>query len=48
MKAEAIRLHAEEKWTYGQINEHLGIQDKQRMKKWMKKYRENVSERQLS
>lgn len=25
MKAEAIRLHAEEKWTYGQINEHLGF-----------------------
>jgi len=40
LKAEAIRLHVEEKWTYRQINEHFGIHDKQRMKKWMRKYRE--------
>jgi transposase len=39
-KKEAIRLHIEEKWTYKQITEHLGIQDKNRVKKWMRKYRE--------
>ncbi|KAA9001611.1 helix-turn-helix domain-containing protein, partial [Paenibacillus spiritus] len=31
LKLEAIRLHVEEKWTYREINEHLGIQDKDRM-----------------
>ncbi|CAM3994222.1 MULTISPECIES: helix-turn-helix domain-containing protein [Paenibacillus] len=40
LKMEAIRLHIEEKWTYRQINEHLGIQDQGRMKRWMRKYRE--------
>ncbi|EPY13417.1 helix-turn-helix domain-containing protein [Paenibacillus alvei] len=40
LKAEAIRLHVEEKWTYRQINEHFGIHDKQRMMKRMRKYRE--------
>ncbi|MCY7484782.1 helix-turn-helix domain-containing protein [Paenibacillus alvei] len=30
----------EEKWTYRQINEHFGIHDKQRIKKWIRKYRE--------
>lgn len=40
LKAEAIHLHVEEKWTYRQINEHFAIHDKQRMKKWMRKYRE--------
>lgn len=40
LKVEAIRLHLEEKWTYRQINEHLGIHDQARMKRWMKKYRE--------
>jgi transposase len=39
MKLEAIRLHVEEKWTYRQITEHLGIQDKDRVKKWMRKFR---------
>ncbi|MFP4975827.1 transposase [Paenibacillus sp. CN-4] len=39
-KKEAIRLHVEEKWTYRQITEHLGIQVKNRVKKWMRKYRE--------
>lgn len=39
-KKEAIRLHIEERWTYRQITEHLGIQDKDRVKKWMRKYRE--------
>ncbi|MED1953687.1 transposase [Brevibacillus centrosporus] len=39
-KREAIRLHIEEKWTYRQITEHFGIQDKDRMKKWMRKYRQ--------
>ncbi|MGF9915078.1 transposase [Paenibacillus ehimensis] len=40
LKMEAIRLHVEEKWTYRQINEQLWIQDKDRMKRWMRKYRE--------
>ncbi|WIV19762.1 helix-turn-helix domain-containing protein [Paenibacillus polygoni] len=40
LKMEAIRLHVEEKWTYRQINDHLGIQDQGRMKRWMRKYRE--------
>lgn len=39
-KLEAIRLHLMEKWTYRQITEHLGIQDKDRVKRWMRKYRE--------
>ncbi|MCP1357235.1 transposase [Aneurinibacillus migulanus] len=40
LKLEAIRLHVEEKWRYRQINDHVGIQDKDRMKRWMRKYRE--------
>lgn len=40
MIIEAIRLHVEEKWTYKQITEHLGIQDKDRVKKWMRKYKQ--------
>lgn len=35
---DAIRLHLEEKWTYRQINEHLGVHDKDRMNRWMRKY----------
>lgn len=40
VKREAIRLHLEEKWTYREITEHLGIHDKDRVKRWMRKYRE--------
>ncbi|MBE9916298.1 helix-turn-helix domain-containing protein [Paenibacillus donghaensis] len=40
LKMEAIRLHVDEKWTYRQITEHLEIQDKDRVKRWMRKYRE--------
>lgn len=40
VKTEAIRLHVEENWSYRQITEHLGIHDKDRVKKWMRKYRE--------
>lgn len=40
LKLEAIRLHLEEKRTYRQITEQLGIQDKDRVKRWMRKYRE--------
>jgi len=40
LKREAIRLHLEEKWTYKRITEHLGILDKDRVKKWMRKYRQ--------
>ncbi|WP_234405523.1 helix-turn-helix domain-containing protein [Paenibacillus sp. IHBB 10380] len=39
-KLEAVRLHTEEKWTYRKITEHLEIQDKDRVKCWMRKYRE--------
>lgn len=37
VKRKAIRLHLEEKWTYREITEHLGIHDKDRVKKWMRK-----------
>lgn len=40
MKKEAVRLHVEDGWTYRQITEHFGIQDKDRVKKWMRKFRE--------
>lgn len=40
MKIEAIRLHVAEKWTYRQITEHFGIQDKDRVKRWMRKYKQ--------
>jgi transposase len=39
-KREAMRLHLVEKWTYRQITEHFDIQDKDRVKKWMRKYRQ--------
>ena len=39
-KKEAVRLHIEEKWTYRQITEHFEIQDKDRVKKWVSKYRQ--------
>lgn len=42
LRMEDIRLHVEEKWTYRPINEHLGIHDKDRMKSWMRSYREKV------
>jgi transposase-like protein len=40
VKREAIRLRVETKLTYREISEHLGIYDVGRMKKWMKKYKE--------
>ncbi|MGC5773350.1 hypothetical protein [Paenibacillus pabuli] len=40
IKNEAIRLHTVEGWTYRKINEHLGIHGPGRMKRWMRKYRE--------
>lgn len=40
LKKEAIRLHVEEQWTYRQITNHLQIHDLDRVKKWMRKYRE--------
>ncbi|MVP00777.1 helix-turn-helix domain-containing protein [Paenibacillus lutrae] len=39
LKVEAIRLHAEEGWSYRKITEHLEIHDKDRVRKWMRKYR---------
>ncbi|ULL14821.1 helix-turn-helix domain-containing protein [Paenibacillus sp. H1-7] len=40
LKKEAIRLHMEEKWSYRQITEHLEIHDKDRVKKWMRRYKQ--------
>ncbi|QHW29867.1 helix-turn-helix domain-containing protein [Paenibacillus rhizovicinus] len=40
IKVEAIRLHVEERWSYSRITAHLEIQDKDRVKRWMRKYRE--------
>ncbi|MFD2368754.1 hypothetical protein ACFSO0_01880 [Brevibacillus sp. GCM10020057] len=36
----AIKGHIEEKWTYRQITEHFHIQDKDRVKKWMRTYKQ--------
>ncbi|WP_064203460.1 helix-turn-helix domain-containing protein [Brevibacillus brevis] len=41
LKVEAVRLHVEEGWSYRKIAEHLGVQDKYRVRTWMRKYREN-------
>ena len=40
IKREAIRLHVEEKLSYREIAERLGIRDKERVKAWMRKFRE--------
>ncbi|MFX3632240.1 MAG: hypothetical protein ACE3L7_09195 [Candidatus Pristimantibacillus sp.] len=34
VRKEAVRLHEEDKWTYKQITEKYGIQDKDRVRKW--------------
>lgn len=39
-KVEAIRLHVEEGWSYQKIADHLNINDKNRVKIWMRKYRQ--------
>ncbi|QOS98426.1 transposase [Brevibacterium sp. JNUCC-42] len=41
LKLEAVRLHLDEKWTHKQIAEHLGINDKDCVKVWMRKYIES-------
>jgi transposase len=40
LKREAIRLREEEKWTNRAIAEHLGINDINRVKRWVRVYRE--------
>lgn len=40
LKLEAIRLHVDEGWSYSKITEHLEVHDKNRVKVWMRKYRE--------
>jgi transposase-like protein len=40
IRIEAIRLHLEEGWKYRKITEHFGIQDKDRVKRWMRKYKQ--------
>lgn len=39
IRQEAVRLHEEDKWTYRQITEKYGIQDKDRVRKWVYKFR---------
>lgn len=33
VRKEAVRLHEEDRWTYKQITEKYGIQDKDRVRK---------------
>jgi transposase len=40
LKVEAVRLHVDEEWSYSKITAHLDIHDKNRVRVWMKKYRE--------
>lgn len=40
LKLEAIRLHVDEGWNYRKIADHLEVQDKDRIKVWMRKYRD--------
>ncbi|QYR19054.1 helix-turn-helix domain-containing protein [Paenibacillus sp. sptzw28] len=40
LKMEAIRLHTVEGWSQRSIAIHLGVQDKDRIKIWVRKYRE--------
>ncbi|PWJ98495.1 helix-turn-helix domain-containing protein [Tumebacillus permanentifrigoris] len=40
VKREAIRLREVEKWTNRAITEHLGIHDINRVKRWVRVYRE--------
>ncbi|WP_063847681.1 helix-turn-helix domain-containing protein [Bacillus sp. FJAT-28004] len=39
IRQEAVRLHEDEKWTYRQITEKYGIQDKDRVRKWVYRFR---------
>jgi transposase len=39
LKLEAVRLHVDEGWSYSKITDHLEIQDKDRVKAWMRMYR---------
>ncbi|UNK16410.1 helix-turn-helix domain-containing protein [Paenibacillus sp. N3/727] len=39
LKIEAVRLFIEEGWCYRKIAEHLEIQDKDRVRVWVRKYR---------
>ena len=44
LKREAIRLYLEEEWTQGKVMAHLGINDKDRVQKWVRSYRKNGEE----
>lgn len=44
-KREAVRLHAEEGLTYGQIAAQLGIRKAQQIKRWMQQYRQEGEDR---
>ena len=39
VRKEAVRLHEEDNWTYKQITEKYGIQDKDRVRKSVYKFR---------
>lgn len=41
LKREAIRLHSEENWTQSEVTAHLGNHDQGRVKKRVRRYREN-------
>ncbi|PWV91951.1 transposase-like protein [Paenibacillus cellulosilyticus] len=40
LKIEAVRLHKEEGWSQQRIADHLGIKDRDRVKVWIRKFRE--------
>lgn len=40
VKLEAVRLHQEEGRTYQEITSLLGIQDRKRIEKWLREYRQ--------
>lgn len=44
LKREAIRLHVEEKWSHREVAVHLGINDLNRVKLWVRRYREKGEE----
>ncbi|MCY9668187.1 helix-turn-helix domain-containing protein [Paenibacillus alginolyticus] len=40
LKLEAIRLHVDLGWSYSKITNHLAVHDRDRVKVWMRMYRE--------
>lgn len=44
LKREAIRLHVEERWSHREVAVHLGINDRNRVKLWVRRFREKGEE----